>query len=180
MKRCGTSPAFASSLLTRPPPASCDGASPRVCLRHSLVGHRTSAVAAKPPPRRRRFTSSGVHMAAAADDGRATPDGSPSSPSPPASGDDADAIAAGAEVDVPPNVDAAMDAEAAAAAAARASEAELREALLGIAKDADQARSDQEALTEERLFILKMKREMHPDDWRRIFDPKNRRIGDFM
>lgn len=83
-------------------------------------------------------------------------------------------------MDVPPNVDAAMDAEAAAAAAARASEAELREALLGIAKDADQARSDQEALTEERLFILKMKREMHPDDWRRIFDPKNRRIGDFM
>lgn len=67
-----------------------------------------------------------------------------------------------------------------AAAAARASEAELRDALIAAANDADQQRSDKEALMEERLFIMKMKREMHPDDWRRIFDPKNRRIGDFM
>lgn len=77
------------------------------------------------------------------------------------------------------DVDGGMD-PGEAAAAARASEAELRNALIDAANDADQLRSDKDALMEERLFILKLKREMHPDDWRRIFDPKNRRIGDFM
>lgn len=119
----------------------------------------------------------GVCMTAAGDDGSTTSDASPSSSTPPASGNEASD--AGPEASVGSDVNSGMD-PGEAAAAARASEAELRDALIDAANDADQLRSDKDALMEERLFILKLKREMHPDDWRRIFDPNNRRIGDFM
>ncbi|GAB0495618.1 hypothetical protein MMPV_006920 [Pyropia vietnamensis] len=102
---------------------------------------------------------------------------SSSSSTPPTSGDDA--CGADAGVSEVSHIDNFVERDD-AAAAARASEARLREALRAVASDADQLQSDQEALNEERLFILKMKREMHPDDWRRIFDPNDGRIGDFM
>lgn len=166
--------AFARCLLDRPPAAPCNGTLPRVCLRRMPAGRSTAAAGA--PARRRRFNAAGIWMVAAADGGSKTPDESPSSSStPPASGD----AGAGADPGASPVEDGVMDADV-AARAARASEAELRDALMAAADDADQLRADHDALTEERLFILKMKRDMHPDDWRRIFDPKNRRIGDFM
>ncbi|OSX71693.1 hypothetical protein BU14_0510s0010 [Porphyra umbilicalis] len=70
--------------------------------------------------------------------------------------------------------------DATAATRARESEAQLLAALRAAADDGSQAVDDAAALTKERLLILKLKRDMHPTDFRRIFDPKNRRIGDFM
>lgn len=175
MTKCSPSPAFAPTLLARPPPAIYNGASPLRCLERLNAGQSTARVAS--PFCRRRYPSVGIRMMSYPENGSGTPDASSSSSTTPESGADessADAAAGGvAEVDDTVGRDDS-------AAAARAAETRLRDALRAVANDADQLQSDQEALTEERLFMLKMKREMHPDDWRRIFNPNDDRIGDFM